>query len=141
MTQSLLRAYDIAKLAHEGQTDKSGAPYFGHVERVSSMGQTLDEKIVGMLHDLIEDTDWTFEMLAAEGFAPHIIDALRLVTKLSEDEPYDDFIERIATNPLAVAVKLNDLRDNMDVTRLKEFTEKDVKRTRKYLKAYNRLKQ
>ena len=75
-------------------------------------------------------------MLTAEGFAPHIIDALRLVTKLSEDEPYDEFIDRIAVNPLAVAVKLNDLRDNMDVTRLAEITDKDIKRMRKYLKAY-----
>lgn len=139
MEQILELAYEIAETAHKKQTDKSGAPYFGHVERVSNMGQTLDEKVVGMLHDLIEDTDWTFELLAAKGFAPQIIQALRLVTKLSEDEPYDDFIERIATNPLAIAVKLNDLRDNMDITRLEEFTDKDVKRTRKYLKAYHYL--
>ena len=72
------------------------------------MGKTEDEKIVGMLHDVIEDTDWTFEALEAEGFSKEVIDALRCVTKVSEKENYDDFIDRVRKNPLAVAVKIND---------------------------------
>ena len=78
------------------------------------MGQTKNEKIVGVLHNVIEDTDWTFEKLADEGFSQEIIAALRCVTKLSENDNYDDFIERVKKNPLATAVKINDLTDNMD---------------------------
>jgi hypothetical protein len=103
------------------------------------MGRTEDEKIVGVLHDIVEDTDWTFEALEEEGFSKEIIDALRCVTKLSENENYDDFIERVKKNPLAVAVKINDLTDNMDIRRLPYLSDKDVKRLKKYPKAYKRL--
>ena len=92
-----------------------------------------------MLHDVVEDTDWTFERLAAEGFSAEVIGALRCVTKLSENEPYDKFIARIKENPLAVSVKLNDLTDNMDIRRLPYISDKDVKRLKKYLKAYKQL--
>ncbi len=122
-----------------GQEDKSGMPYAGHVMRVMAAGRTEDEKIVGVLHDVVEDTEWTFEQLADEGFPPHIVDALRCVTKLSEEEPYDEFIERVKSNPLATAVKINDLTDNMDVRRYRELTDWDVRRLRKYLSAYRYL--
>ena len=102
-------------------------------------GKTTAEKIVGVLHDVVEDSDWTFERLAAEGFSEEIIEALRCVTKLSENEPYDKFIARVKENPLAVAVKLNDLSDNMDIRRLPYISDKDVKRLKKYLKAYKQL--
>ena len=91
--------------------------------RVMAAGRTMDEKIVGVLHDVIEDTIWTFDALFAEGFPMHIVDALRCVTKLTDDEPYNEFIGRVKTNPLAVAVKINDLTDNMDVRRYKEFSD------------------
>ena len=92
---TLQRAIEIATEAHQGQLDKAGKDYIGHPLRVMEMGKTENEKIVGVLHDVIEDTDWTFEKLAAEGFSQEIISALRCVTKLSENENYDDFIERI----------------------------------------------
>ena len=136
---TLERAIEIAIEAHRGQFDKAGNDYIGHPLRVMAMGKTTDEKIVGVLHDIIEDTDWTFEGLAAEGFSAEVIDALRCVTKLSEDEPYDKFIARVKANPLAVAVKLNDLSDNMDIRRLPYISDKDVKRLKKYLKAYKQL--
>ena len=135
----LNKAIEIATKAHEGQVDKAGQPYIGHPLRVMAMGATEDEKIVGVLHDVVEDSDWTFERLTAEGFSSEIIDALRCVTKLSESEPYDKFIQRVKTNPLAVKVKINDLTDNMDIRRLAYISEKDVKRLRKYLKAYKQL--
>ena len=103
------------------------------------MGKTEDERIVGVLHDVVEDTGWTFEALQAEGFSQEVIDALRCVTKMSEKENYDDFIERVRKNPLAVAVKINDLTDNMDIRRLPYLSDKDVKRLKKYLKAYKKL--
>ena len=136
---TLPRAIEIATEAHKGQFDKAGNEYIGHPLRVMEMGRTEEEKIVGVLHDLVEDTDWTFEMLEAEGFAPEIIAALKCVTKLSENENYDSFIERVRKNPLATAVKINDLTDNMDIRRLPYLSDKDVKRLKKYLKAYKKL--
>ena len=139
MEKLLAKAIEIALKAHEGQTDKAGMPYIGHVMRVMQAGRTIDEKIVGVLHDIVEDTPWTFEALLAEGFPAHIVDALRCVTKLHDDEPYEAFIERVKSNPLAVAVKINDLTDNMDIRRLADITDKDAIRLRKYLKAYREL--
>lgn len=103
------------------------------------MGKTEDEKIVGVLHDVVEDTDWSFEKLAAEGFSQESLAALRCISKLHENENYDDFIERVRKNHLATAVKINDLSDNMDIRRLPYLSDKDVKRLKKYLKAYKKL--
>ena len=139
MEKILSNAISLALKAHEGQVDKSGMPYAGHIMRVMAAGRTMDEKIVGVLHDVVEDTEWTFEALLDESFPVHIVDALRCVTKLSDNEPYGEFIERVMTNPLAAAVKINDLTDNMDVRRYKELSDWDVKRLRKYLKAYQEL--
>ena len=136
---SLQRAIEIATEAHKGQFDKSGKDYIGHPLRVMEMGKNEEERIVGVLHDVVEDTPWTFEMLEAEGFSSEIIAALKCVTKISENENYDDFIERVKKNPLAVAVKINDLTDNMDIRRLPYLSDKDVKRLKKYLKAYKKL--
>lgn len=135
----LQKAIDIATKAHKGQVDKAGQPYIGHPLRVMNMGTTDEEKIVGVLHDVVEDSDWTFEELAAEGFSIEVIEALRCITKLSENEPYDKFIQRVKANSLAAKVKLYDLTDNMDIRRLAYISEKDVKRLRKYLKAYRQL--
>ena len=136
---TLERAIEIATEAHRGQHDKAGNDYIEHPLRVMAAGKTLNEQIVGVLHDVVEDSDWTFEQLAAEGFSAEIIEALRCVTKLSEDEPYDKFIARIKCNPLAVAVKINDLSDNMDIRRLPYLSDKDIKRLKRYLKAYKQL--
>lgn len=136
---TLERAIEIATEAHRGQFDKAGNNYIDHPLRVMSAGKTLNEKIVGVLHDVVEDSNWTFEQLENEGFSKEVIDALRCVTKLSEDEPYNEFIERVKKNELAIAVKINDLSDNMDIRRLKEFTEKDFHRLQKYHRAYIQL--
>lgn len=136
---TLQRAIEIATEAHKGQFDKSGKDYIGHPLRVMEMGRNEEERIVGVLHDVVEDSEWTFEMLQAEGFSKEIIDALRCLTKLSENENYDDFIDRVRKNPLATAVKINDLTDNMDIRRLPYLSDKDVKRLKKYLKAYKKL--
>lgn len=137
---TLERAIEIAKQAHAEQVDKGGADYIGHPLRVMAMGKTEEEKIVGVLHDVVEDSDWTFEMLEEEGFTPDIIDALKCLTKVSEDDNYDDFIARVMTNPLAVKIKLYDIEDNLDVSRLDSLTDADVARCKKYLHARDRLK-
>lgn len=134
----LEKAIEIAVKAHKGQKDKSGKPYIGHLLRVMHSGTTEDEKICGVLHDLVEDTNRTFEDLKNEGFSDTIIDALKCLTKL-QNENYDQFINRVLKNKLAVKVKLNDLTDNLDVKRLEKLTEEDMKRINKYLRTYRRL--
>jgi (p)ppGpp synthase/HD superfamily hydrolase len=135
----LEKAVEIAISAHKNQRDKSGKPYIGHLLRVMQAGKTEDEQICGVLHDLVEDSDWTFENLKKEGFPDHIIDALKCLTKQA-NEIYDHFIDRVMTNTLAVQVKINDLTDNMDIKRLTSIGEKDVERLNTYLKAYRKLK-
>lgn len=135
---TLERAIEIATEAHRGQRDKAGRDYIGHPLRVMAAGRSSAEKIVGVLHDVVEDSGWTFEGLAAEGFAPDIIAALRCLTH-DPREPYDRYIARVKGNPLAVAVKLNDLADNMDIRRLPYISDKDVRRLKRYLRAYKQL--
>lgn len=133
---TLLKAIEIAVSAHKGQKDKSGAEYILHPLRVMERGETEVEKICGVLHDVVEDSDWTFETLENEGFSAEVIATLRCVTKKTEDEDYEKFIDRITQNSIAVRVKINDLLDNMDITRFEELNEQDLKRLNKYLKAY-----
>lgn len=134
----LQKAIDTAVKAHNDQLDRYNSPYIMHVMRVMMRGKNENEKICGLLHDVVEDTDWTFEDLQKEGFPEGIISAVRCLTK-GEEELYDDYIARVKTNKLAIAVKLNDLEDNMDVRRMNKMEEKDVARFNKYLKAYKEL--
>ncbi|MEA5082027.1 MAG: hypothetical protein VB024_10450 [Dysgonamonadaceae bacterium] len=136
--EQLNRAIEIAIKVHEGQTDLNGQAYIGHPFRVMAAGHTLQEKIVGVLHDVIEDSDWTIEDLTAEGFTKEIVDGVDGITK-REDEKYKDYLIRVENNPIAVRVKLNDLTDNMDIRRLDELTDEHIHRMRKYLKAYKQL--
>ena len=135
---TLERAIEIATEAHRGQRDKAGNDYIGHPLRVMAAGHTPEEKIVGVLHDVVEDSDWTFNLLAIERFSPTIIEALRCLTH-DPRESYDRYIARVKGNPLAAAVKLNDLTDNMDIRRLPYLSDKDVKRLKRYLRAYKQL--
>ncbi|SEW18434.1 hypothetical protein SAMN05421841_1455 [Chryseobacterium wanjuense] len=138
----LHKAIKIADKAHKGQTDKYHAPYIAHVMRVMEYGKTMDEKIVGVLHDVVEDhpVDFSLDYLRSEGFPEYIIFAISCLTKFDPEEDYDDFVKRTERSPLAVAVKLNDLRDNMDLRRVnRELLPKDIKRFNKYLKAYRYL--
>lgn len=136
---TLEKAIEIAVKAHKGQKDKNGAPYLLHLIRVMQNGKNEIEKICGVLHDLVEDTNWTFKDLEKEGFSKEIIEVLKLVTKESGKEDYDKFIQRVIKNKTALSVKLNDLRDNMDITRINKLTDSDLKRLNKYLKAYRQL--
>lgn len=137
-TELLYKAIKIANKAHKGQTDKYDAPYIGHIMRVMNAGKTTDEKIVGVLHDVVEDCpEYSLEYLREQGFPEHILFAIGCLSKLDPDILYDDFIKQTEQSPLSVAVKINDLRDNMDITRFtKPISEKDLKRLNKYLKAY-----
>lgn len=134
----LERAISIAVEAHRGQQDRNGAPYILHPLRMMCCVATEAEKVVAVLHDVVEDTDWTFEDLKREGFDDGTLKALDCLTK-REGEDYEDFIQRSAKNSLAHRVKIADLEDNMDVRRLKRVTEKDRERLEKYLRAWREL--
>lgn len=138
MQQLFEKAIMIATKAHAGQKDKAGAPYLLHVLRVMLSVDKMDEKIVALLHDVVEDSEVTFEELTNEGFPKKILKALELLTK-TENKPYEDYINEIKKNDLARVVKMADLKDNMNITRLKKVTEGDKLRINKYKAAYNLL--
>ena len=147
---TLERAIAIAAEAHAGQFDKAGAPYILHPLRVMLSQAADEERIVGVLHDVVEDCDgWTFARLSGEGFSAEIIDGLKSVTKnetvknqdLSSSlkdiggETYEDFVRRAAANRIGARVKRADLIDNMDWSRIAEPTVNDLSRMIRYKKA------
>ena len=132
------RAIELAKQHHEGQTDKAGKPYIEHPLRVMNQVESEEEKIVAVLHDIVEDTDISLDDLRNEGFSEEVVSAVECLTK-QDGENYDSYIERISFNPLAVKIKLADLEDNRDLTRLPEVTDKDLERIEKYDKALEKL--
>ena len=136
---NLERAIQIAVEAHAGATDRGGKAYILHPISVMMRCETDEEKIVAILHDVVEDTDWTFDSLREEGFTETVIEALKTVTKHSEDEDYDEFVQRSLKNEIGRKVKIADLRENLDVTRIGELTEKDIERINKYKRALKTL--
>lgn len=129
----LEKAIEIAVEAHRGQLDKAGMIYILHPMRVMLRGQNDTERIVGILHDTVEDTPVTIDMLRKEGFSEEILAALECVTK-QKNEEYGHFIGRIMENPLATQVKLYDIEDNMNRERIPYPTPKDEARFAKYEK-------
>jgi (p)ppGpp synthase/HD superfamily hydrolase len=136
---TLERALALAATAHAGQTDKAGAPYVLHLVRVMLAQATPEARIVAVLHDLVEDTAHTFDDLRAEGFSETVLAALDGVTRRA-GESYDAFIRRAGAHDLTRAVKLADLEDNMDVTRLDTVGPEDAERLAKYLRAWRYLR-
>ena len=111
---TLERAIEIAARTHAGQTDKGGAPYILHPVRVMLRVAPGAQQIVAVLHDVVEDSDVTFEDLEREGFSAEVVKGLRAVTKV-EGESYEDFVARAALDPVGKAVKLADLMENSDL--------------------------
>lgn len=134
---------DAIRLAldkHHGQTDKSGAPYILHPLRVMAGMQTETERIVAILHDVVEDSDVTLDDLRGMGYSEEIVTAIDHLSR-REGESYEQFIQRIKPHPLAVRVKLGDLTDNMDIRRNAELDEKALERFQRYRKAWFELTQ
>jgi len=137
---TLKRAIVIAAEAHEGMVDKAGAPYILHPLRVMMRMETVQEMVAAVLHDVVEDSEqWTLHRLKEEGFDKNIIDAVDALTKRAK-ETYDEFIERLSGNAIAMKVKLADLEDNMDITRIRKLTEKDKQRIERYHRALTKLR-
>jgi (p)ppGpp synthase/HD superfamily hydrolase len=136
---TLEQAIALAVEAHRGQMDKNGAPYILHPLRVMfRLEQDLD-RIVGILHDVVEDTDYTFEDLRRMGYAEEVITALDGVTR-RDGETYDEFVTRSRAHPVSRRVKLADLEDNMDVRRMAaELTQEDFERLKRYRRAWEKL--
>lgn len=142
-TDMTRKAFDIASKAFDGVLDKGGKPYIGHLIRVATnvfLGNSLIREsltVIGLLHDLIEDTHWTAEDLRKE-FPDNIVDAVVALTKV-DGISYDDYIDGVMANELATYVKISDLKDNMDVTRLQALGDYEIKRLKKYHKTYIKL--
>ena len=136
----------IAVEAHTGQVDKGGNPYILHPLRVMLSLDKEEERIVGVLHDVVEDcAGWSWERLEAEGVSKEIIQAMKSLSKtpeeeaeyrsLSEDQKLDhylEFIERAKANEIGRQVKAADIKDNLDISRIDDITQKDIHRLNRY---------
>lgn len=135
---SLARAVAIAAEAHKDQVDKNGVPYLLHPLRVMMRMGSLEAMTAAVLHDVVEDSAWTLEALRAEGFSETVLEAVDRLTK-REGESYEAFIERAMGHALARLVKRADLEDNMDVRRIRDLSERDWERLKKYHRAWKAL--
>jgi (p)ppGpp synthase/HD superfamily hydrolase len=140
---NLGRAIAIAAKAHETQKDRGGNAYILHPIRIMLRLRTSDEELmaIAILHDVVEDSEHysLIRLEVEEGFSKRVLDALACLTHPKE-EPYEDYIKRVGSNPDATRIKLEDLRDNSDITRLKGIRQKDIERIEKYHRAYLYLK-
>ena len=138
---TLGNAIAIAAYSHRDIRDKGGNAYILHPIRIMMRLRTSDEElmIMAIMHDVLEDDNaWTVERLKEEGFSQRVINALTLLTHVKSDT-YEEYIRKISINDDAIRVKLEDLKDNSDLSRLKGVTQKDFDRVVKYQKAYRFL--
>jgi GTP diphosphokinase / guanosine-3',5'-bis(diphosphate) 3'-diphosphatase len=131
MEKFLCIAMDIAEDAHKGQVDKSGQPYITHPIAVSKMGKTIEEKLVGLLHDVVEDSEWTLNDLRKAGIPEVIVEGVDRMTR-RPIESVKSYMNRVKETELSIKVKLNDLAHNSDKSRISNWTETDQRRLDKY---------
>ena len=138
---SLDKAFSIAAKAFEGVFDKHGQPYFVHCYEVMRRVNDRDEDVrcAAVLHDLVEDTEWTLEQLLSEGFSERCVQLVSLVTH-DKQESYEEYVLRLSSDPDARAIKMSDLCHNSDITRCKGVSSKDMERIQKYHRAYMTLR-
>jgi len=135
---TLEKAIIIATKAHSGQVDKGGHPYILHPLTVMMNVETNVEKIVAVLHDVLKDTELTLNDLESEGFGYDVLIPLGILTK-GKGISYDDYIKQIAKNNVARNVKIQDIRNNMDLSRIENLSKRDFERNKKYKKALHFL--
>ncbi len=133
-TKMTNRAMELAYRAHHGQFDKNGVPYVFHPFHLAEQMDTEETVTAALLHDVVEDTDYTLEDLRAMGFPDPVLEALSLLTH-DPSVPYMEYVKRLKNNPIARAVKLADLTHNSDLSRLPAVTERDLERVEKYRRA------
>ncbi len=137
----LLKTLELVVKLFEGKTDKAGLPYYNHLLKVYANVSNYDEKIIALLHDVVEDTDISFDDLKKYGYPDNIIETLKVLTK-KKGEYYPDYIERIinSNNIQAMNVKLADLKHNIDINRIENPTVNDYERINKrYIPAINKI--
>lgn len=139
MDHLLETAIRLAAKVHKGQVDRFGKPYVLHVMRVMMRGQDFDEQVLGALHDVLERSDLTLADLEKKGFSARILKALEHISRKPE-ETYEQYIDRVVEDNLAIRVKLNDLADKMDLLHVDQLDPSDLKRYNKQLAAYHRMK-
>jgi (p)ppGpp synthase/HD superfamily hydrolase len=130
---TLERAVEIAAKHHAGDTDKAGKPYLLHPLRLMFAVNTDFEKMAAVLHDVVEDTSVTLDDLKSEGFPPDVVSAVDALTK-RKGETRLEAAARAAQDPIARVVKIADVTDNMDISRISDPVEKDFERLREYVK-------
>ena len=138
LEEELVMAKQIAKAAHKNQIDKAGVDYFEHVKTVGDAGETIEEKIVGYLHDVVEDSHITITDLSEHGFSDSILSAVDAITR-RKSESWRKYIQRAGDNSIAAKVKINDLKHNSDLSRIASPGEVDLSRQRKYQAAIANL--
>ena len=139
-TKMTKKALKLCFKAHKRQKDKSGMPYVFHPFHLAEQMVTEETTIVALLHDVVEDTRYTFRHLEKMGFEKPVIDALKLLTH-NDGSKYMEYVAKIKNNPIAKAVKLADLRHNSDLSRLDSVDNKAIERRQKYLEAIEYLEQ
>lgn len=132
------RALEIALDAHRGQRGKAGEPYILHPLRVMHACSSEGERMVAVLHDVVEDSGWTLADLRAEGLTEELVEAVDAMTR-REGESYADFVDRASRHPIARAVKIADLRDNLEMSCIADPEESNAQQAQKYLQALETL--
>lgn len=132
-------AIRLAAKVHRGQVDRFGNPYVLHVMRVMMRGQDLEEQILGALHDVLERSEMTVDDIVKKGFSPRVVKALQHITR-DPQETYEQYIDRVVQDNLAIRVKLHDLADKMDLLHVDQLDPADLKRYNRQLAAYHRMK-
>ena len=127
----------LATKAHEGQTDKAGLPYITHPERVALRMESPELQVIGWLHDTVEDTPIALQDIEG-AFGPETAAAVDAISR-RDGEKWSDYLDRVAANPMARQVKISDLIDNSNLSRIPHVTLKDVERQKKYNKALKKL--
>ena len=143
MPEMLSKAIRIASVAHEGQFDKAGQPYILHPVRVmENVGDNKALMAAAVLHDVVEDTEWTLDMLRAEGFSNEIINAVDAMTRREKEDGIkeiylQEFIPRLMLNQFACIIKMKDLGDNTSTERLVHLP---METMQSFLKKYGKTK-
>lgn len=137
-TELTKQALKLCFAAHEYQVDKSGIPYVFHPFHLAEQMKDEASTVTALLHDVVEDTDYTLEDLRQMGYPEQILEALTLLTH-DDGSPYLDYVARLRNNPIARQVKLADLRHNSDLSRLDQIDEAALRRVEKYQKAIRLL--
>lgn len=132
------KSLSIALKAYADKKDKAGKTYILHPLRIMAKMDTPEEMAVALLHDVIEDSNFTANDLLNEGISTIVVNAVQVLTKI-KGETYDQFIDRVLENKLATKIKKADIEDNINVLRLNSLSTKDLERIAKYHKAWNKI--